>query len=91
MTSQTQKFIEITDILSFRIECKCGATVITPIVGYKEMPLACSNCGHQFADYNDHKIPQLFKDLISDLAKVKLAADHREFSFSLEIQDGASA
>ena len=85
MTSQTKKFIEVSDILAFRFQCKCGSMIVTPIEGYKEMPIACTNCGHSFYDVNNDSIPRMFKSVITALHQAQLTAKNRNFGFSLEI------
>jgi hypothetical protein len=85
MTSQTQKFIEVKDILAFRFQCKCGSMVVTPIKDYKEMPIACSNCGYQFAPFENYTIQQTFKNVITTIQRAQQIAEDRGFSFSLEI------
>lgn len=86
MTSQTKKFIEVSDILAFRFQCnQCSSMVVTPLKGYSDMPGACSNCGHEFTNLQNREVQQLFKNLITTLDRVQQAAKLKGFSFSLEI------
>ena len=89
MTSQTKKFIEIADLIAFRFECKCGSIVVTTIAGYKEMPVTCSNCGHQFAALENYSTQQVFKNMITALQKAQQTAEAREFKFAFEIEEDA--
>ena len=51
MTSQTKKFIELSDILAFRFRCKkenCGTELSVPLqtnFGRHEVADSCPNCG----------------------------------------------
>jgi hypothetical protein len=90
MTSQTKRFIDVVDLLAFCFECKCGSTVVTPISDYREMPVTCSNCGHQFADLaNSAATQEVFENVITALQRAQQTAEGRGFRFSFEIKDDA--
>lgn len=89
MTSQTKKFIETSDLLALRFECKCSLTVVIPISKYKEMPITCPNCGHEFAEHVNTSVQQVFSGLIAALERAQQTAQARGFKFSLEVRDDA--
>ena len=86
MTTQVKHFIEVSDITAMRFECPCGNAVITPIAKYKEMPLACSNCGHKFAYYENNVVQQRYQSLLDALKSVEEGATLMGFKFLLEIR-----
>jgi hypothetical protein len=57
MTSQTQQFIELSDILSLRCECRnpeCRAVLLLPFTGSLNDALRkCPKCKREWAGYED--------------------------------------
>jgi ribosomal protein S27AE len=99
MTSQTQTFIELSDILSVRVECgKCQSTVTIPIT--REMNLGgmrrCSNCGNAWLAVEMTSIEEQVKDCAATIRatvdelrnwhKTLATMGSKGFSLTLEIQ-----
>lgn len=89
MTSQTKKFVELSDIIGLRIECgHCGSTVITPVLSFENTPQRCSNCGTPFVGLDSPRaVADSLGSLISAFKTVQRIADHYKFKFSVEIAD----
>ena len=104
MTSQTQKFIELTDILSFRFECKnedCGATLSLPArkeIGPTHPLYKCPYCGSQWPMIGQFSGPSRlggedFETLIRELMDVihRIGIAPLGFRMTLEIADSEKA
>lgn len=85
MTEQMQRFIELADIIALRFQCKCGAAVITPISGYKDIPDACPNCATEFVVPRSREVQETFSNIVRSLRLAQREAEGRGFVFSLEI------
>jgi hypothetical protein len=88
MTSQTKKFIEISDVMAIRIECgSCGAMLSTPIPSFQTAPQRCSNCSTPFVGHDSpHSLSESFSDTISAFKKMQRIATHHKFKIAFEIE-----
>lgn len=85
MTTHTKRFIETSDILAMRFECRCGASVTVPLASFQSIPTVCPNCSEQFCGYSDRSVQDVFAVLVTSLRQTQKAADTRKFKFSLEL------
>jgi uncharacterized Zn finger protein len=89
MTSQTKKYIELSDIIGLRFECKnaeCGASLTLPMLEdiNRTHPLQkCPNCGQVWVQFADSTYELEFKKLVSTLRIIANAA--MGCRFTLEI------
>jgi transposase-like protein len=86
MTSQTKCFIELTDIVAIRLNCrKCKASITLPFSGYRDMPYVCPNCEAQFSEFNDKVVKGTISELVRCVNNVVKLTAEGGFSFRLEI------
>jgi hypothetical protein len=92
MTNQTQLFIELSDILSLRCECRnpeCRAVLVLPLTGTLNGALRkCPKCkgawaGYEHTESNEPDI-QRFIDSLRHVSSLKLGCN-----VTLEIKLGA--
>ena len=101
MTSQTKRFIELSDVLALHFECKrCKATLTVPILR-EELRTAlksCPNCREDWAVINGSSYALMFEQFVEQLNKIRNVLNGRPpevpaapvgFSFSLEIKEEA--
>lgn len=92
MTTQTKCFIELKDIAALRLDCrKCGASVLLPFSGYKDMPYVCPNCESQFSEFNDHNVKGTVYEFVRAVNNVRKLTENGAFAFRLEILTTSSA
>ena len=88
MTSKTTHYIELSDILAFRFECKneeCGARLELPLsanVAQSKILRLCPQCKTAWADLNGSLFESLFKALTDTLGKLEGAP----FGFKLYLE-----
>jgi Zn ribbon nucleic-acid-binding protein len=92
MTLQTKRFIELSDILALRFECRhCGATLtIDARKSFSVPPRECVNCKNDLWGYEDATVDQAIRKLADDLKLLERVMDGDKrvaFSFSLEIKE----
>lgn len=91
MTSQTKKFIEVSDILALRCECrhgKCRTSLTIPVedVSGREMRL-CPTCKESWAQLLESSYESLITEFVEKLRKLKEAEKHLGCGLTLEIKD----
>lgn len=92
MTSQTKLFIEISDVLAIRLECKkCGASLIMSLAESVQLPRACINCNHDWWDDVDKSAQDGIRELLAAVKKIERAIEKQGVKFSLEIVPEQSA
>lgn len=80
MTIQTKRFVELTDILAFRLTCKhCGVTISFPIDDFKlksdrvNTPFlaVCPSCHQSWADLGGASYEQLVTRVTAALNRLR--------------------
>lgn len=86
MTSQTKQFIDISDLLAFRLECNhCGANLIVSLRKSHGLPLTCVNCqGDWFSD-PDSLARSAIGEFARMVTKLNGLLDKQGVKFSIEI------
>jgi hypothetical protein len=89
MTSQTKKFIELSDVVALRIQCGgCGLTVSVPISSFQSVPRSCSNCSTPFIGYESQSaLNDTLNEMIAAFKKTQRLSEHYRFKFSFEISE----
>lgn len=92
MTEQTKSFVELSDILAFRVECSgCHCSIAIPITKYQFIPKKCPNgCGKDWEPLNTRALAESLTQLQGAIQEVERMALHQGVLFSLEIQRVAS-
>jgi|SRR5579872_1749796 len=92
MTSQTKKFIELSDIIALRLECKnqeCKATLITSARDFRKGTLnACPVCKEPWAIVNGGSCELAVSDFMQAFHKLEsmLCAGNFPAGFSLMLE-----
>jgi hypothetical protein len=96
MTSQTKYFIDVSDIIALRFECKhCHATTSLPISSdiRIESLRACPNCNEPWARMNESSIEIAIKKFVDNFKEFEAVlrrrnefAPDRGFILSVEIR-----
>jgi hypothetical protein len=93
MTIQTKHFIELSDIVGVRCECKnpeCGATLLLPFSGtVNDALLHCPKCKRGWAQLNGGTYELEIKKCLLDLERLKESVKHFGFTLTLEIDEKA--
>jgi hypothetical protein len=90
MTSQTKKFIEISDIVGLRFDCKnpeCGASLSLPLnqgVNRTDTVQRCPHCGKSWTMLSDADYAVQFKRLLDMLRTLSDAPIGCRFSFEIK-------
>ena len=76
MTKQSKTFIELSDILSFKIECpQCHCSTVIPVDGFHNVPRMCPNgCTREWEQLHTHGVTEAFNEWI---AAMRLVRDER--------------
>jgi len=96
MTSQTKKFIELTDMLSLRFECKhCNSELL--ISSLRDLELGtlnnCPVCGRPWASINGSTCEPTIAEFLTALNKLRVTVGRHEnvfpagFNLTIEIKD----
>jgi hypothetical protein len=91
MTSQTKKFIELSDIVGLRFECKnkeCRAILTLPLLDYSNLnhPLQkCPNCGTGWAVLGTAGFESYIEKFVESTKR--MAEQPFGFSFMLELKE----
>jgi hypothetical protein len=93
MTVQTKRFIEVSDIVGLRCECKnseCKTTLLLPLGGGMNGALKkCPKCGNSWALFSGSSYEIEINGYLSQLALLKSSMEHFGFSLTLEISEDA--
>ncbi|MGA2431102.1 MAG: hypothetical protein ABSH13_21575 [Candidatus Acidiferrum sp.] len=92
MTIQTKHFIEVSDIIGMRCQCKneqCRATLLLPLNGdVNDALLKCPKCGRGWARLEGGTSFEVeIKKYLSELGKLKESMKHFGFALTLEISE----
>jgi hypothetical protein len=86
MTSQTKQFIELADILAFRLECKhCGSSLLVSLKKVGTLPLACVNCNSDWFDDPDNLGRAAIGQFMGTAKKLNALLDKQGVKFSIEV------
>jgi hypothetical protein len=87
MTEQANHFLELSDILSFRLECPtCHSFVVIPLVKFKETPRYCPNgCGKGWEDSHTNTVAASLAQLIGAIQTAQRATLQKGLLFTIEI------
>lgn len=103
MTSQTKKFIELSDILAVKCECRnpeCKTTLILPIESgtgqvysllnpNNEVFDHCPNCGKAWAVFGDSSFAREIQRALQQLNRLNELQDKLGCSLTLEVKEEA--
>jgi hypothetical protein len=86
MTTQTKNFIELSDIIALRIDCKkCKTISVFPFEEFRDIPQSCPNCEQEFIGFNDNVTKHTIRDFMKAIRAVSSLTEKGQFSFSMEI------
>jgi hypothetical protein len=92
MTSQTKKYIEVSDIIAFRFECsECHAYATIPCDDFRRMPRSCVNCGAEWEAPHSGAVEEAFQQLGQAMRDAQRNADSRKITFSMELKEEPKA
>jgi hypothetical protein len=90
VTAQFKYFIELSDIIGIRCECKspkCGATLLLPLDDMCEALVSCPKCKHGWTRFNGSTEEFEVKKYLAELEKLKEMMKHLGFTLTLEIKE----
>jgi hypothetical protein len=89
MTRQTKHYIEVSEILAVRCECKhCHASLSLPLSkNVAEALIACPQCGKGWARLENVSYAALIGKFIDQIELITQGLPAMGFVFSLEIQN----
>jgi hypothetical protein len=89
MTTQTKRYIELSDILAFRCECKkCGVALTLPVAkDVGESILKCPRCGKAWTRFDDSTHEILVNEFAEKTQQLASALSFMGFNLTLEIRD----
>jgi hypothetical protein len=94
MTSQTKVFLDPSDIVALRLECKqCGATLTLALSGAIEAKKlrTCPHCNNPWTMMHEKTIEPLVEKVINSLSSLNRSMDESGFpwgcSLTLEIKN----
>jgi hypothetical protein len=87
MTEQTRHFVELSDVLSFRLECPdCHCSVVFPVAKFQGTPRSCPNgCGKQWEQLHARAVADALSEFVGSIQMVERITLHTGLLFSLEI------
>ena len=86
MTSQTKQFIELSDLLAFRLECKqCGSSLLISFRKIGTLPLTCANCTADWFDNPDSPARSAISQFLSMARKLGGLLEKQGVKFSMEV------
>lgn len=93
MTAQLKYFIDLSDIVGIRCECKnpeCRATLLLPLNGDMfDALISCPKCKRGWARLNGTTYELEVKKYLAELGSLKEMAKHVGFTLTLEINEQA--
>jgi predicted RNA-binding Zn-ribbon protein involved in translation (DUF1610 family) len=92
MTSQTKHYIELSDILSVRCDCKeCGASLSLPLAANIAYSLfKCPKCGVGWVRFDGGTHELTLTTFMSEMEKIKALLPKAGFNLHFEIVAPAS-
>jgi hypothetical protein len=87
MTEQTNHFLELSDILSFRLECPtCHSFIVIPLVKFQATPRRCPNgCGKEWEHPQTNAIAASLAELLGAIQTAQRATQLQGLLFTIEI------
>ena len=88
MTAQFKYFIELSDIIGIRCECKnpeCRATLLLPLDDMREALISCPKCKQGWTRFVGSTFELEVKRYLEELEKLKEMAKHLGFTLTFEI------
>ena len=97
MTSQTKHFIDLTDLMGIRFECKsCGSSLLVPLRKHNgelrniaQIPETCASCDRNFWTDVERHGPKRIKALLDASGAISNLIGTQNVKFSLEIEPDA--
>ena len=92
MTAQFKYFIELSDIIGIRCECKnpeCRATLLLPLNDMREALVCCPRCTQGWTRLGETTFEMEVKKYLKELENLKSMAKHLGFTLTLEIDERA--
>ena len=89
MTRQTKTFIELSDMLAFKIECPdCHCSTVIPVDGFHSIPMMCPNgCTREWEQLHSHGVTEAFNEWIVAMRLVRDRTSQLGLKLSLEIRE----
>jgi hypothetical protein len=89
MTSQTKNYIEVSDIIGIRCECKeCHAALALPLAtDVGKSLLVCPRCGKGWARQANSTSEILIEEFARKVQQMATALPYLGFTFLLEIKE----
>ena len=91
MTAQFKYFIELSDIVGLRCECKdpeCRATLLLPFGSdVRDALVSCPRCNKGWTRFNGSTDEFEVKKYLEELERLKEMAKHLGFTLTLEIDE----
>jgi hypothetical protein len=87
MTEQVNHFLELSDILSFRLECPtCHSFVVIPLVKFQATPRHCPNgCGKEWEHSHTNTVAASLAELLGAIQTAQRATQLKGLLFTIEI------
>ncbi len=86
MTSQTKQFIEVSDLLGVRLECKyCGGSLLISLRKTVTLPLTCVNCNSDWFDDPDSLARGAIGNFVGVVKKLGSLLEKQGVKFSIEV------
>ena len=86
MTSQTKQFIDVSDMLAFRLECKhCGSSLLVSLKKFGTLPLVCVNCSSDWFDDPDNLGRAVIGQFAGMAKKLNGLLERQGVKFSIEV------
>jgi hypothetical protein len=87
MTEQANHFLELSDILSFRLECStCHSFVVIPLAKFQSTPRHCPNgCGKEWEHPHTNTIAASLTELLGAIQTAQRATLQKGLLFTIEI------
>ncbi len=86
MTRQTKHFIEVSDIVGIRLECKnCGSSLLISLGKTGRLLLTCANCNHELWEDIEGLAQKGIQQLIAAIKTIERVIENQRVKFSLEI------
>lgn len=83
MTTHDRQLIDLSDLGTIRIECKCGSALVMPTEAHKGFPTQCSACGDNWLH---HESPQhkAFNGFLVRLREIRAFDESMPFRLRFE-------
>jgi hypothetical protein len=86
MTNQTKQFIEMSDILAVRLECKdCGSSLLVALGKTVRPPYVCPNCNVPWWDDPDSPALKALDSFLVGIKRIGPLMKNQSVALSLEV------